>query len=121
MDQVTNKFRSLWLIISDVVIEAPKDITSCTLVNFCDHIQIVCSSLGATNADKKKKLDTVISVLPDLTEIYVKTIDKKIIIAVVAIESLVEALVDGFALMDKMHDWSGSLAIMNQLVYPLRE
>lgn len=71
------------------------------------------------NVDMKKILETVRSTLPDPTEIYTRTIDEKINIVTTAKESLVEALADGFSLLGKVHDWSGSLAINNQVVYPL--
>lgn len=64
----------------------------------------MCSSLVATNVDMKKKLDTVRSTLCDLTEIYNRTIDEKINNVAAVKESLVEALADGFSLMDKVHD-----------------
>jgi len=70
VDQVTDKFRSLWLTISNVVIEAPEDFTSCVLVNCCDHISTMCLSLIAMNAYMKNKLETVRSTLPDSTKIY---------------------------------------------------
>lgn len=36
-------------------------------------------------------------------------------------KALDEALNDGYTLMGKVHDWSGSLALKSHQVYPLRE
>lgn len=70
VEQVTDKFPTLWPTISNLVIEAPEDFTSCTLVTYYDHIQEVSSILVAMNAYMKRKLETIKSVLPILTEIY---------------------------------------------------
>lgn len=110
---------ALWPTILDVIIEALEDIASCKLVNCCDHIQVACSSLVATNGDMKKKLEKVKSVFPDLTKIYARTIEEKISMVTPVRESLVEALADGFSLMEKMHDWFGILTLKNQPIHPL--
>jgi len=69
----------------------------------------------------KKKLETIRNALPDLVEIYACTIDEKIITIKIVKQSLVQAISDGYALMDKVHEWFESLAIKNQPIYPLRE
>jgi len=63
--------------IIDAKMEAPENITVCTLVSCCDHIEITCSNLVATNADMRKKLETGISMMPNPVEIYERTIEGK--------------------------------------------
>jgi len=58
------------------------------LDNFCDHIQAASSSLVATHADMKNKLETIKSTLPDPVEIYAQIIDKNIDIVSTTKESL---------------------------------
>jgi len=36
-------------------------------------------------------------------------------------QALANSLSNGYSLMNKVHDWSGSLALKNHLVYLLRE
>lgn len=76
--------------------------------------------MAAMNVDMKKKLETDRSALPDPIEIYARTIDGKTNTIVIKKESLVEALDDDFSLMDRVHDWLGSLAIKNHHVYPYK-
>lgn len=101
--------------------EALVDITTCTLVNCCDHIQVACSNLVATNSDMRRKLEMVISTLLDLVEIYMRIVKNKITEVEAKKQALIDALVDNYALMNKVHDWPGSLALKNHLVYPMRE
>lgn len=55
--KVTLKLRALWPVVADLVIEAPKDFLSITLVDYCDHIQSTCIELVAINKEMKKSLD----------------------------------------------------------------
>lgn len=64
----------------------------------------MCSSLVATSANMKKKLEIVRSTLPDPIEIYAGSIDEKINTITATKESLAKALVDLFDLMEKVHD-----------------
>ena len=101
--------------------EALVDITTCTLVRCCDHIQGACLNLVATNVNMKDKLETVISTLPDLVEIYTRSIEGTITEVEEKRQALANSLADGYALMNRIDDWLASLALKNHLVYPMRE
>ena len=75
----------------------------------------------ATNAEMRKELETDRSTLRDLVKIYSRMIDEKISVVVATKQALNEELTEGYALMDKFHDWLGNLAIKNQQIYPLWE
>lgn len=75
----------------------------------------------ATNNDMKTKLEMVRSSLPNLVEIYMRTAKGKITEGEAKKQALENALVDGYALMNKVHEWLGILALKNHSVYPMRE
>lgn len=81
----------------------------------------MCSGLLATNIELKKNLETVRSALPDPIVSYTQEINDKLTTVTAIKQSLTEAHVDVYTLIDQEHDWSGNLAQKNQLVYPLRE
>lgn len=101
---MTKKFRSLWLKITNVSTKAPKDIATCTLANCYDHIQATCSSRVAKNTDMKNNLETLRSTLPDPIEIYARMVNEKISEVAAKKQALIEALVDGYGLMDRVHN-----------------
>ena len=61
------------------------------------------------------------SSLPDPVEIYTTTVKNKITEVEAKNQALTDALMDGYALMNRVHDWPGSLVLKNHLVYPMRE
>lgn len=61
-------------------------------------------SLAATNAEMKRKLERVRSSLPDPVAIYVRTVEGKVMEMEAKKQALADALIDGYALMNKVHD-----------------
>lgn len=107
--------------IVDANTKVPMDITTCTQVSYCDHIQAACSNLVATNADMKKNLETVRSTLLDPVEISTRIVEGKITKVEEKRQALADDLTNGYTLMNKVHDWPGSFELKNHLVYPMRE
>jgi len=69
----------------------------------------------------KRKSETVRSTLLDLVEIYMRTVEGKNTEVEAKKKALANALMNSYALMNKFHDWLGSLVLENILVYPMRE
>ncbi len=53
VDQITQRFSSIWPTVTEANTEAPKDMISYMFVEWCDHIQMACAPLAATNAEMR--------------------------------------------------------------------
>jgi len=111
----------MWSTVVEANTKAPVDMFADSLIGCYDHIQTVCIHLATTNEEMKKKLEIVRSALPHPMEIYARSIESKMRELETKKQALADALTDGYALMGKVHDWSGILALKNHQVYPLRE
>lgn len=113
VNQLTYRFQSIWPTVTEANTKASMDKSTCTLIDYCDHIQMECMRLATTNVEMKQKLETLKSTLPDPVEIYTGSVENKVRELEMKKQALAEALTNGYTLMGKVHDWLGSLALKN--------
>jgi len=111
----------MWPTVVEANTEELTDMSACSLIDCCNHIQTACIRLATTNAEMKKKLEIVRSVVPDPVLIYARSVESEMRELETKKQALANALTDGYALMGKVNDWSGILALKNHQVYPLQE
>ena len=121
VDQLTQRSQDMWPTVAEANTKTPTNVSAYSLIDCCDHIQMTCIRLATKNVEMKRKLETVRSILPDLVEIYACSVESKTRELETKKQALANTLTDGYALMGKVHDWLGNLALKNHQVYLLRE